>query len=875
VKLNNFNRFWERKKWQLFGSRRKTLATFATAASLLFGLVAAAILGVGILFAWYAKDLPQPDKVKRSEGLSTVVLDRNNVNLYDIFEKENRIAVIWEDIPQYLKNATVAVEDKGFYQHQGLSTTGIFRALINIFIYRNFQGGSTLTQQLVKTVLLSQERTIPRKMKEAILAIQIERKYTKDEILHMYLNEVPYGGTAVGVESASQSYFGKPVKNLGLIECAFLAGLPQSPSRYSPFTSTEKAYIWRTEQVLRRMREDNYISATQENEAKKQLANLTFFDQSTKLKAPHFVAYVKELLIGKFGQKLVDAGGLKVTTSLDWKLQEKAQLIVAEEIEKAKKLKVSNGSAVVIDPNTGEILAMVGSRDYQASDSGGFKFNVATQGLRQPGSALKPITYAAALKKGYTASTVLLDVDTKYPSGSTDKPEYNPKNYDGKFRGPMQLRYALANSINTIAVKISALVGIKDILKTASDMGLTTLEPTDENIKRFGLSLTLGGGEVKLLDLTSAFGVFSTNGLKHEPIAILKVEDAKGKVIYEYKPTSGNRVLPADVSFIISNILSDNDARKIVFGEKSYLYIPGKTVAVKTGTTDDKRDNWTVGYTKSVVVGVWVGNNDNSPMNPALASGVTGAAPIWNRIIREALIDKKDEPFDKPDNIIEVEIDAFGGGLPTGDNPKRKEFYIQGTEPTGPASIYKEFKISKKDGNKLANEVEIARGEYDTKTFVVINENDPVSTDGKNRWQEAIDAWVNAQGDSKYHPPRDKYTEGDQVQAKIKAPGDHARVDTNNVEVRVEGYSFNDIKKIEIYVDGSKVKETSDKYVTETFNISNGQHTIRAVVTDVKGNVSDSEAHIGVNEPYTTPVPAPTATSIPAPTNSPSPTPTP
>jgi membrane peptidoglycan carboxypeptidase len=409
------------------------------------------------------------------------------------------------------------------------------------------------------------------------------------------------------------------------------------------------------------------------------------------------------------------------------------------------------------------------------------------------------------------------------------------------------------------------LVGVREILKTAYEMGLTTLEPTDDNLKKFGLSLTLGGGEVKLLDLTSAFGVFATGGMKHEPIALLKVEDSKGKVIYEYKPTTGTRVLGADVSFIISSMLSDNDARKMVFGEKSYLYIPGKSVAVKTGTTDDKRDNWTVGYAKNAVVGVWVGNNDNSPMSQTLSSGVTGAAPIWNRIIKLVLADKKDEPFVKPDNVSEVEIDAFGGGLPVGDNPKRKEFYISGTEPTGPALIYKDLKISKKDGNKLANDVEIARGEYDTKTYVVINESDPVSSDGKNRWQEAIDAWVNAQGDAKYHPPRDKYTEGDQVQAKIKAPGDHARVDTNNVEVRVEGYSFNDIKKIEIYIDGEKKKETSDKYVTETYNISNGQHTIRAVVTDVKGNVSDSEAHIGVNEPYATPKPA--ATSTPQPTD--------
>ena len=508
------------------------LRTWSTLAFVgLLGLVGI-LLFVGILFAWYAKDLPRPDKVRRTEGLSTVVLDRNGERLYDIFENENREPVRFEDIPKNLKDATVAIEDKGFYKHQGLSTSGIIRAFLSIAFFRGFQGGSTLTQQLVKTVLLTKERTLPRKMKEAILAVQIERKYSKDEILQMYLNEVPYGGIAVGVESASHYYFDKPVKELGLVESAVIAGFPQAPSTYSPFTGQAKAYIGRTQNVLRRMREDGYISPTEETDARKKLDTVQFASASAGLRAPHFVAYVRDQLVEKFGTKMVEGGGLRVTTTLDWKLQEKAQKIVKEEVDKAKKLKVSNGAAVVLNPKTGEILAMVGSKDYDATDSSGLKFNVVTQGLRQPGSAIKPITYAAAFKKGYTASTMLLDVDTKYPSGDPAKPEYNPKNYDNKFRGPVQLRFALANSINTIAVKVSALVGIKDILKTAYDMGLSTLEPTNDNIKRIGLSLTLGGGEVTLLELTNAFGVFASGGQKAESIAILKVEDPKGKVLF-------------------------------------------------------------------------------------------------------------------------------------------------------------------------------------------------------------------------------------------------------------------------------------------------------------------------------------------------------
>ncbi|MBI5449709.1 PBP1A family penicillin-binding protein [Candidatus Gottesmanbacteria bacterium] len=859
-----FDIFQTRQMRRSRGIPGSRLPMFARLATLAFFAITGSVLFVGLLFAWYAKDLPRPDKVKRSDGLSTVILDRNGESLYDIFEDENRIPVKWEDIPQYLKDGTVAVEDKDFYKHQGLSSSGILRALVNIFVFRNFQGGSTLTQQLVKTVLLTQERTLPRKIKEAILAIQIERKYKKDEILQMYLNEAPYGGTAVGVESASQYYFGKPVKELGLAESAILAGLPQSPSRYSPFGADPKAFVWRTQQVLRRMREDGYISAVSETEARKQLNVMKFSEDHSSLRAPHFVAYVKEQLVEKFGSKMVEGGGLRVTTSLDWKLQQKAQEIVADEVKTAKTLKVSNGAAVVIDPKAGEILAMVGSKDYSATDASGFKFNVATQGLRQPGSALKPITYAAAMKKGYTASMLLMDVDTKYPSGDTAKPEYNPKNYDGKFRGPMHLRYALANSVNTIAVKVSALVGVHDILRTAFDMGITSLAPTDENSRRIGLSLTLGGGEVRLLDLTSAFGVFATGGFRQNPVSILKVEDAKRKVLFEQKSVSPRRVLADDVSYIISNILSDNDARKEVFGTRSYLVIPGHTVAVKTGTTDDKRDNWTVGYTQSVVVGVWVGNNDNSPMHPSLASGVTGAAPIWRRIIMEAVKGKADEPFVRPDSVVEMDIDAYGGGLPVDGYPKRKEVFIKGTEPTGPAGIYQNLKISKKDSNKLANSVEIAKLEYDTKQYVVFLENDPVSGDGKNRWQEGIDAWIGGQGEPKFHPPKDVYQGTDQIGVTIKEPSDGSQVNTNDVKIVAEAGSLNDITRMEVFVDDVRVVDKGDKKISETISVANGSYrTIKVKATDSKGNAAEASIHIGVNQAYATPTPALTPTPMP------------
>jgi 1A family penicillin-binding protein len=854
--------FSERQRRRLFGSRISRMRLWSIVIYGAFILFVVGILSVGLLFAWYAKDLPRPDKVQRHDGLSTVVLDRNGEKLYDIFEEANRIPAKWDEIPQYLKDATIAVEDKDFYTHQGLSMTGIMRGMLACVVLRRCQGGSTLTQQLVKNVLLSQERTLPRKMKEAVLSIQIERKYSKNDILLMYLNEAPYGGTAVGVKTAAVHYFNKDVKDLTLIQSAILAGLPQSPSYYSPFTGEEGAFKDRTTHVLRRMREEGYITPAQEGEAKKQMETIQFAEGDSALRAPHFVAYIKQLLVDRFGEKMINAGGLTVTTTLDWKLQQASQLAVKEEVDKAKKLKVSNGAAIVTDPKTGEILAMVGSKDYAATDSSGLKFNVVTQGLRQPGSTLKPIIYAAALSKGYTASTLLMDVETKYPSGDPAKPEYNPKNYDNKYRGPMQMRYALANSINTIAVKVAAIVGVKEVLKMGYAMGLTTWEPTDANLKRVGLSLPLGGAEVKMTDMATAFGTFAHEGQRVDLVAILKVVDANGKTLFEHKQTSPRQEIEPDVAYVISHMLSDNEARKEIFGLRSYLVVPGKTVAAKTGTTDDKRDNWTVGYTKSRVVITWVGNNDNSPMSPTLASGVTGAAPIWNRIMKEALKDIPDESFTRPEGVIEMDIDAFGGGLPFEGQPTRKEVFIRGTEPNGPAAIYQKLKVSRKDSGKLANNVEVATGDYDEKLFIVLREDDPVSGDGKNRWQEGINAWINGQ-DSKYKAPTETYSGGgsDQLVLQLKKPSDKERINNNNVTIEAEAISTADIERIEIFVDGTKVKErTNEKSISETVNISNGSHAIKVKAIDKRGTSSEREIHVGINEDYKEPTPTPTPT---------------
>ncbi|RLC32584.1 hypothetical protein DRH13_01540, partial [Candidatus Woesebacteria bacterium] len=495
----------------------------------------------------FAFNLPSPDKIVRRDGFSTKILDRNGEVLYDIFIDERRTPVELEDVPLFLRQATIAIEDKNFYEHKGFDPTGLFRAMFNIVFRGRIQGGSTLTQQLVKNALLSPERTIFRKIKEFLLSIQIERKYSKDEILKMYLNEVPYGGTAFGVETAAETYFGKKVKDLNLVESAILAGLPQRPSAYSPYSSTPDAYIGRTEQVLRRMREDDYITKEQEEAAVDELENVEFQERGAGFKAPHFVQHIQKILEDRYGENVVERGGLRVTTTLDLELQEAAEDIVREEIDKVTGLKISNGAAVVLDPETGEILAMVGSRGFNDPDIDG-QVNVTTR-LRQPGSAIKPITYLTALKEGYTASSLIMDVPTTFPGG-VGQPDYEPVNYDGEHRGPMQLRYTLGNSINVAAVKVLALVGIKDTLQTAYDLGINSLRPTNEMMNRVGLSLTLGGGEVKLLELTGAYSVFMNGGHKVETIGILKVEDKDGKVLEEHEPEKGKRVISEEQAYM-------------------------------------------------------------------------------------------------------------------------------------------------------------------------------------------------------------------------------------------------------------------------------------------------------------------------------------
>lgn len=850
-----------------YRSRRLLRARLISRLSL-FGLLAvvAGVLLTAFLFIWYARDLPRPDRIVRREGFATKIYDRNNELLYDVYAEERRTPVKLEEVPLYLRQATVAIEDKHFYAHRGFDPTGWMRAMINIVVHRKLQGGSTLTQQLVKNVLLTPERTLTRKIKEFILAVQIESRYSKDQILQMYLNEAPYGGTAWGVEAAAEVHFNKKVSDLTLVESAILAGLPQRPSAYSPFGEDPQAYIWRTEQVLRRMREDGYINSEQEKEAKKQIEEVEFATEGPNFRAPHFVMYVKKLLEERYGVAMVEGGGLRVTTTLDLDLQEEAQEAVTKEIAKVEGIHITNGAALVMDPQNGEILAMVGSKNYNDPDYDG-KVNV-TLSLRQPGSAIKPVTYVTAFKKGYTPSSLIMDVKTSFPGG--DKPEYVPVNYDGQYHGPLQVRYALGSSINIAAVKMLAMVGIRDMLQTAWELGFTTLEPTQENLNRLGLSVTLGGGEVRLLEMVGAYSAFANGGYKVAPTAILKVTDKDGRVLEENKPEKGRRVLTEEQSFLINHILSDNIARLITFGENSLINIKGMQVAVKTGTTNDKRDNWTVGWTPSIITGVWVGNNDNTPMKQ-VASGVSGAAPIWRRIILESLKGKSQGGFVAPGGVVAAEVDRVSGYRAHDGFPSRMEYFIKGTEPQGEDPVHVKLKLCRSE-SKLATPVDIARGDYDEKEYLIFKENDPLTDE--DRWQKGIDEWLAGQTDERYHPPTEYCGTSGQIEVRIEEPEDRSQVGSS-FQVVVRPISVNKIKKVEIFIDGDKKATITSPPFERDFTLSDGTYTIKAKAEDNKGNSGEREIKIGVNLPWDwSPSPTPTPTIPVTPTPTPSPTPT-
>ena len=633
---------------------------------LIFFIFGISVLGLslaGLFIIFIARGLPDPAKItERQVAESTKIFDRTGkIILYEIHGEEKRTVIPLEEMPEIVKQATIAIEDADFYKHSGISLRGIARAIFIDILKKGFvQGGSGITQQLVKNSFLGRERTITRKIKEAILAIQLERKYAKDDILEFYLNQIPYGSNAYGIQAASRTFFGKDAKDLTLAEAAALSSLPKAPTYYSPHGSRKNELMARKDYVLDRMAALGQINNEEAGLAKKEVLN--FLAPRQNIRAPHFVMLVREYLNEKYGEDVVESGGLNVITTLDWELQEMAENIVKEGAARNEKLiKAHNAALAALNPKTGEILAMVGSRDYFDIENEG-NFNVATA-LRQPGSAFKPFVYATAFKKGFTPDTVLFDVPTEFHSncgpGATStvaydrklKPDeepaeyekcYHPANYDEKFRGPVTLRQAIAQSINVPSVKLLYLAGVNDAIELARGLGITSLiDP-----KRYSLSLVLGGAEVQLIEMISAYGVFANDGILAPKTFILEVK--RGEEILEEKKDEPRAALDTNIARIINDVLSDNEARIGVFQRYSSLYFSDRQVAAKTGTTQEYRDAWTIGYTPSIVAGVWVGNNDNTPIQQK-GSGVLAAAPIWHAFMASATAKMLPEEFPRPE----------------------------------------------------------------------------------------------------------------------------------------------------------------------------------------------------------------------------------
>lgn len=605
---------------------------------ILLALAVAVVIEVIIVI----KDLPHPEKLNTFQpAQSTKVYDRTGtVLLYEIHGDQSRTVVDINQLHSYIKNATIAAEDQTFYEHSALDWRGFVRAVFVDITTGDFsQGGSTITQQLVKNVFLTNEKTIQRKIKEAILAYWLEQQYTKDEILSFYLNQIPYGSNSYGIESASMRYFGISASSLSVAQAATLAAIPKSPTYYSPWGTHVDELQKRTEYILGEMHSLQYITDQQFADAKKE--KVTFLPQNIGvIKAPHFSLMVKDQLSQLYGDEAVEKGGLKVITTLDWKLQQIAEQAVQDGVKRNTELYAgTNGAFVAQDPKTGQVLALVGSANYFDKTIDG-NFNVAAQGLRQPGSTFKPFVYLSAFEKGYTPDTVVFDVSTNFNTNGDPQYNYIPENYDGTFQGPISLKEALAQSINVPAVKTLYLVGLPTALDTAHKLGITTLQDPS----RYGLSLVLGGGEVKLIDMVEAYSVFAQDGIKHAQSLILSVQNTKGESLYEFKD-SAEQVVDPLYPRMINSILSSASLRSGLFSASLPLTVfDPYAVALKTGTTNDYRDAWTMGYTPSLVAGVWVGNSNNKPMQQKGGS-ILAALPIWSAFMKQALPEYQPESF--------------------------------------------------------------------------------------------------------------------------------------------------------------------------------------------------------------------------------------
>lgn len=795
-------------------------------------MAALGLLSALILLAWISRDLPKPNQlIDREVAQSTKIYDRSGEHiLYEIHGEEKRTLISLEEIPDNVKHATVAIEDKNFYKHGGFSLWAMFRTLVTNVLYNRKAGGSTLTQQFVKNAILSSEKSYVRKIKEIVLAQRIEKKFSKDEILQMYLNEIPYGSNAYGVEAASQKFFGKSVREVNLAEAALLAALPQAPSRYSPYGSNQDILMGRKDYILDVMSEQGYISESEKDAAKS--FELRFERAETSITAPHFVMMVKDILSEKYGETEVERGGLKIYTTIDWDKQKIAEEVIQEKTANyQEKYNANNAALTAIDPKTGQVLAMVGSRNYFDDTIDG-QVNV-TDRPRQPGSSMKPIVYAALFEQGYTPDTKLYDVVTNF---STDSAEpYIPHNYDGQERGPISIRQALAGSLNIPAVKAIYLAGINQVLNLAENLGYSTL--SDRN--RFGLSLVLGGGEIKMIEHVNAYSAFAREGKVNQLAIILKIEDKDGRVLEEYQAKE-SRALTTKTAQMINSVLSDNEARTFVFGSKNWLTLGNRPVAAKTGTTNDYKDAWAIGYTPSLVAGVWVGNTDNSKMSTG-ADGSVVAAPIWNEFMKRSLGDGPIETFN-----------PWSG------------------EKTGKAAIDGEINYSKKiiinketglpANTDIPEELKVETEVFNHHSILFyVDRNDPLGPEPEdpgqdpqfNTWEEAIKAWAEKNQQSSNEElinNSELIKEENKPTITIETPLEGEVINQNILPVKIISSAPRGVNSIKYLLNESALMSNGlDNEINIALDgLENGYHKIKIVVCDDVGNCQEKSVNFNL-----------------------------
>lgn len=836
----------------------KKILSLNLAKWLLIGFLALVIIGsisAVAVFAYYSKDLPDLKKLSDEPmAESTKIYDRTGtVLLYDVYGEEKRTVIPFEEMSQSIKDATIAIEDARFYTHGGIDIRSIFRAILADLMHQKLtQGASTITQQLVKKYFLTSEKTFSRKLKEVVLSLELEKKYSKNEILGFYLNQVPYGANAYGIESASLTFFNKHAGDLTVAESALLASLPKGPSYYNPYGSHRDELLKRKDYVLDRMFSLGFISEEDYKKAKSEV--LVFAPQKKNIKAPHFVMYVKDYLEKTYGEDYILKNGLKVYTTLNWDIQQIAEKIVYDAaLKNSKDFGARNAALAAIDVKTGQILSMVGSYDYFDVSNDG-NVNVTTM-QRQPGSSFKPFAYAAALGKGFTPETVVFDLPTEFSSYTDQCPLinidfsaekndlcYHPQNYDGRFRGPVDLRHSLAQSLNIPSVKTLYLAGIKETVDLAKNMGISSFKDTDN----YGLSLVLGAAEVKPLDMASAYSVFANDGIKNQQSSILKIEDSQGNTLEEYKPQPA-QVLDMQVAREITSILSDNTARAPVFGEHNHLYLENLPTAAKTGTTQDYKDAWVVGYSPDISVAIWVGNNNGDKISKS-GAGVSAAGPIWNKFMKQVL-EKYPPSLLFPSPAPSMTIKDVLNGIFEVDHKVRIDKISQklATENTPPDLVEE---ASYKEVHSILYFLDKNNPQGDALT-------DPKQDSQFLNWELPVLDWVKQQNliGKNYNQPiitdiDNIHTKENIPQITINSPQNNESVTSQYLSINTSVLSAFPVKQVDFFIDDQLLGSLFKYPYNFNFPISkispssDFSHILKVIIYDIYGNRKEEQINI-------------------------------